>query len=96
MPIKINVPVYTGDNEGTKLSLGYYLFGELAKEHTAKGAEFKAGTITPAEWDAYKKDVFDVRVQAIGDFIAEEKVKAKATTFHSSNGVVLNDMFEDI
>lgn len=58
----------------------YILQEKLRAEHNAKGADYRNGVITKAQWDAYLKDSFEPKQRTISRSILEQKDLLKQST----------------
>jgi len=67
--------------EASRLSFCYKLDEALRQEHNAKGADYRNGVITKAEWETYLTTVFEPRSKAIHAEIGKARAAAGTGTF---------------
>lgn len=71
---------------------------KLRREHNAWGAAFERGVIMKAEWEAYLKDDYEPRDNAVGNAIlglrAEPKDAARAASDDALKSIVLATTFQ--
>lgn len=72
-----------------KMEFCYIAQEKLRLQHNAKGKDYTEGKITKEQWEAYKKDEFDVKQEVIIKALLEQKEAMKKSTKYE---VDLNDL----
>jgi len=75
-----------------KTNVLYRLQELLQLEHNERGADYKAGNITKAQWEGYKTMVFNPESAAISKDIANYRIAMKKDV---SLLITLNESFKD-
>lgn len=84
-PINVKTPA--------ERTLVLYRLQELLRlEHNERGAEYKAGNITAAQWEGYKELVFNPESDAITKELLKYRLAMKNDT---SQLITLNESFKD-
>ena len=95
MALQVKLPLYV-ESEATKLSLVESVYALLQAEYNTKRQARELGTLTPTQWGTYLSDVFEPRFEALSRLKSTAKTEARQTDFHSSQGVTLKNVFEEI